>query len=406
MTKFVPVLSRKFALFFLSCLFSVTLIQAQDQHPADQEEKAHAQHDSTVHEGGHSDGAHGSEAEEFNPSEEIMHHILDSHEWHLADWPSGGEKKPIAIHFPWFFYSSGEGFVFAANEEQLIEKGYLAHHDKLYKLNPGVKPHMEEGHLHVEGDEEAWIHDHTEEGAFMLDLSPTKTVVQMLLMGILLVIVFTAVARAYGKNEGTAPKGLQSLMEPIIVFVRDDVAKEYLGKHYERFTPYLLTLFFFIWFSNLFGLTPLNSNIAGNISVTAALAIMTFIITQVNGTKDYWKHIFNMPGVPMVLKTVFPLVPLVEFIGLFTKPFALAIRLFANITAGHFMVLGLISLIFIVGENGKNTAGAFGIMPLSVMFTLIILCLEMIVAIIQAYVFTLLTAVFVGMALEEHDDHH
>lgn len=229
----------------------------------------------------------------------------------------------------------------------------------------------------------------------------------MILIGLLLLLVFSAVAKAYTKRENEAPKGLQSFMEPIIVFVRDEVAKPYLGDKAGKFLPYLLTLFFFIWFSNLFGLLPFNSNIAGNISVTASLAILTFIITQVNASKDHWKHVFNTPGVPSWLKFGgLPLLPVVEFIGLFTKPFALAIRLFANITAGHFMVLGLISLIFIMGDNGTSLAGGFGIMPLSVLFTLVIFALEMIVAIIQPFIFTLLTAVFIGMAMESHDDHH
>ncbi|MCB1148293.1 MAG: F0F1 ATP synthase subunit A, partial [Leptospiraceae bacterium] len=163
------------------------------------------------------------------------------------------------------------------------------------------------------------------------------------------------------------------------------------------------TLFFFIWFSNMFGLTPLNSNIMGNISVTAALAVLTFIIVQFNGTKDYWRHIFAMPGIPIA---IVPLMTVIEIISLFVKPFALAIRLFANISAGHFMVLSLISLIFILGKSGESIGGALGIMPITILFTLAILSLEVIVAIIQAYIFTLLTAVFIGMAHESHDDHH
>ncbi|MEL6592925.1 MAG: F0F1 ATP synthase subunit A, partial [Bacteroidota bacterium] len=161
-----------------------------------------------------------------------------------------------------------------------------------------------------------------------------------------------------------------------------------------------------IWFANLFGLTPFNSNIAGNISVTAALAVLTFILTQVNASKDHWIHVFNTPGVPGWLKFGIPLMPAVEFLGLFTKPFALAVRLFANITAGHFMVLGLVSLIFIMGKGGTNFGGAMAIMPLSVLFTIVIFILEMIVAIVQPFIFTLLTAVFIGMAMESHDDHH
>ena len=413
MTQKVAPLTNKILLVFIACLLSISLIFAQDhqkdaheQEPA-KEEVTHDQHQ--AHDEEHHGDAGGHEEEEFNAGAEIMHHVLDTHDWHLTDWPTSEGLKPIAIHFPWLFYSKKDGIQYVAHTEDLVGKGYVAIHDHLYPLKDGVHPHLDEhGSVHFNSPEEetAWIEENVDKSNFVFDFSLTKTVVQMLLICIILVLVFTAVARGYKKNDGKAPKGLQSLMEPIIVFVRDDIAKEYMGKSYARFVPYLLTLFFFIWFSNLFGLMPFNSNITGNISVTAALAILTFIITQVNGTRDYWQHIFNMPGVPTVLKTAIPLVPLVEFIGLFTKPFSLAIRLFANITAGHFMVLGLISLIFIVGKNGASPSGAYAIMPLSVLFTLIIFCLEMIVAIIQAYVFTLLTAVFVGMALETHDDHH
>lgn len=345
--------------------------------------------------------------EEYNASEEILHHILDTHDWHITDIPTGTDEHgkttytPIALHLPWLFYSSRDGLVFAANSHALIEKGYAAHHEHLYALKESAHPEMDHGHL------ASWEEEWVDESVSVMDLSLTKTGLQMILIGLLLVWVFTSIARAYSRREGEAPKGMQSLFEPLIIFVRDEIAKEYLPKGFAiRFTPYLLTLFFFIWFANLFGLMPFNSNIAGNISVTAALAVLTFIITTAKGSKDYWIHIFNTPGVPAALKFVIPLMPVVEIIGMFTKPFALAIRLFANISAGHFMVLSLISLIFIMGDAGEKAAGAFGIMPISILFTIVIFALEMIVAIIQAYIFTLLTAVFVGMAMETHDDHH
>ncbi len=343
-------------------------------------------------------------AQAFNPSETIIHHILDTHDWHLTDIPgkdANGQKvyHSIALHLPWFFYDGG--FHFASDTEALLEKGYVPYHDHLYKLKSGIEAtDLRIAHGEVEGfDPERMADEH----AHVIDLSITKGSLQMLIIGLLLSMVFIAVARSYKKREGQAPKGLQSLLEPIILFVRDDIAREYLGEKAEKYTPYLLSLFFFIWFSNLFGLLPINSNIMGNISVTAALALLTFIIVQVNGTKDYWRHIIAMPGVPTA---IVPLMTVIEIISLFVKPFALAIRLFANISAGHFMVLSLVSLIFIMGDGGKSIGGALGIMPISILLTLAILALEMIVAIIQAYIFTLLTAVFIGMASESHDDHH
>ncbi|MEL6696719.1 MAG: F0F1 ATP synthase subunit A [Bacteroidota bacterium] len=380
---------------------------AQDEHPT-KDHDDHATHetqheegdhptDEAKHEGGtHADTHHsgdGHHTKKYVASEAILHHILDTHDWEIVEF---GDTH-VKLTLPYFFYSSQDGFVFAANKEALKEKGYSVSHEKIVYGDA----HHGDSHGH-EGDHE--------KGPMIIDLSITKTSLQMIMIGLLLTIVFVAVAGAYSRREGEAPSGMQSFMEPIIVFIRDEVAKPYLGDKTMAFLPYLLTLFFFIWFANLFGLMPFNSNIAGNISVTAALAVMTFILTQVNGSKDHWKHVFNTPGVPWWLKFGIPLMPIVEFIGLFTKPFALAVRLFANITAGHFMVLGLISLIFIMGSvdqvPGVNTTGAFGIMPISVLFTIVIFMLEMIVAIIQPYIFTLLTAVFIGMAMESHDDHH
>lgn len=396
---------KKWLIFTLLLLGSVS-IYAQD-HSEDQV-------DSHATEQTDAEGHHEAHGEEINVSEVMLEHILDSHDWHITDIPSGTNDDgsthyaPIALHLPWIVYDSEAGLVFASGTDALVEKGYVPHGLSVYKLNEGVSAadNMDEhGHLHV-ADWESWEEENVNHDATVIDFSITKTALQMILIGLLLLWVFSSIARSYKKREGLAPKGAQSFFEPIIVFVRDEVAKPYLGDNAMKFLPYLLTLFFFIWFSNLFGLMPFNSNIAGNISVTAALAVLTFIITQFNGSKDHWKHVFNTPGVPWWLKFGIPLMPLVEFIGLFTKPFALAVRLFANITAGHFMVLGLVSLIFIMGDNGTSLAGGLGIMPLSVLFTLVIFTLEMIVAIIQPFIFTLLTAVFIGMAMESHDDHH
>ncbi len=353
----------------------------------------------------------GEEGEKFNASEVILHHILDSHDWHITDIPAGKENgktqyTPIALHLPWILYSSRDGLKFYGSTHALEADGKfgLDHHGSVYakKIGATHAPTTETAHDSTHTTTEAHHVEDMDESVSVLDFSITKTALQIILVGLIMVLVFTSVARGYVRNRGKAPSGLQSFFELIIIFVRD-FSKEYLGDKHEKFLPYQLTLFFFIWFSNLLGLTPLNSNIAGNISVTAALAVLSFILINVNGSKDYWKHIFAAPGVP---KPMLVLLTPVELLGIFTKPFALAIRLFANIVAGHFMVLSLISLIFLLGDNGRNVAGASGGAVLGIAFAIVIFCLEMLVAVVQAYIFTLLTTVFISMAVESHDDHH
>jgi F-type H+-transporting ATPase subunit a len=330
--------------------------------------------------------------EEFNISNMLFHHILDAHEWHLTDIPTGtnpdGSIKytPIALRLPYIIYHSKKGLTIFTPDGH------------------------SEAEIAAQARENGYSIDHfgnvsAIDGSFIIDFSITKTVVQMMLIAVILILVFSYVARAYTRNPNQAPKGLQSLVEPVILFVRDEICKPNLHGKHEPFVPYMLTLFFFIWFSNLLGLTPLNSNIAGNISVTAALAVLTFLIVQFNGTKDYWQHIFWFPGVPLPVK--FIMLP-VELLGIFTKPFSLCMRLFANIAAGHFMTLSLVGLIFLMSAGGKNIGAAMGILPLSLIFGLIIMTLEVLVAVIQAYVFTLLTCVFIGQAMESHhhNDHH
>ena len=236
------------------------------------------------------------------------------------------------------------------------------------------------------------------------DLSITKNVMSLLVSATILVIVFISVAKAYGRRAGMAPKGLQSFIEPIILFVRDDVAKSAIGeKKYMRFMPYLLTAFFFIFLNNLLGLVPIfpgGANLTGNIAVTLVLALITFVIVSVNGNKHYWHHIFAMPGVPgWVLLILTP----VEILGMFLKPFVLMIRLFANITAGHIIALSFFSLIFVFGET--NAGAGYGVAIGSWAFTVFMAMLELLVAFIQAYVFTFLSAMYIGAAVEEPAHH-
>jgi len=311
------------------------------------------------------------EGEDFNPSDMIFHHIVDSHYWEFWDGPGGTLYLPVII------YDLEEGL-----------RIFSSHHFFDEEHNP--VPYQ--GYL--------MEHDHVESvaGATVIDFSITKNVAAMFLSALILVLVFTTVARGYRKNQGKAPTGIQSFFEPIIVFIRDEVAKPNIGPKYERFMPYLLTIFFFIWFNNMLGLLPGAANVTGNLAVTLTLAILTFLITQFNGTKDYWSHIFNTPGVPWWLKFGIPIMPIVEFIGIFTKPFSLMVRLFANITAGHIIILSLFSLIFIFESLAVG--------PLSVIFATFMNFLELFVALLQAFIFTLLSAMYFGGAVATHHDEH
>jgi len=334
--------------------------------------------DSVVAESAHAtSGEHGSEAnhgkEKFEPTKVIMEHIADSHMWHL--W--GHTSLPLPV----ILYTPGGLEVFSSGNFHHGEHDYNGKYNN-YRL--------EEDHVKVVGadgkvDEEL--------SKSVLDFSITKNVAAMFVAILVILVVFTSVARSYKKRVGKAPKGLQSLIEPIIVFVRDDIAKPNIGHKYAKFMPYLLTVFFFIWFNNLLGLIPIfpgGANVTGNIALTFVMALGTLIIVNINGNKYYWKHILT-PDVPWWL---YPIMIPVELIGIISKPFALMIRLFANITAGHIIVLSLISLIFIF-----ETAW---ISPVSVAFVVFMDILELLVAFLQAFIFTLLTALFIGMAVEEH----
>ncbi|CAN5521707.1 hypothetical protein BH10BAC4_BH10BAC4_04510 [soil metagenome] len=233
-------------------------------------------------------------------------------------------------------------------------------------------------------------------GNAVTDLSITKNVLMLFINAALMLIVFTSVARSYKKNAGSAPKGLQSFIEPIVLFVKEEIVKPNIGPKYEKFLPYLLTLFFFILFGNLLGLLPGAANLSGNIAVTLVLAVLTFLITNFNGNKAYWMHILWTPGVPLPLRLI--ILP-VEVIGIFTKPFSLTIRLFAAITAGHIVLLSLVGLTFIFNSWFVGIGSSI--------FVLFISLIELLVAGIQAYVFTLFSALYIGMAVADHghDDH-
>lgn len=308
------------------------------------------------------------ESQQINVSEVIIHHVLDDHVWHLWDGHYG------TIYLPVIVYSSAQGLdIFSSHN-------FYDEHHNLIEYN-GYK--LEHNHITL-----------VESGASVLDLSITKNVAMLLINAILLVLIFSAVARGYKKNTGKAPKGIQSFFEPIILFVRDEVVKPNIGHRYEKFFPYLLTLFFFILFGNLLGLLPGAGNLTGNIAVTMTLALLTFIITNLNGNKAYWSHIFWTPGVPLPLRLV--ILP-VEIIGIFTKPISLTVRLFVAITAGHIVLLSLICLTFIFGSIWVGVGSS--------LIVLFISLIELLVAGIQAYVFTLFTSLYIGMAIADHEHH-
>jgi F-type H+-transporting ATPase subunit a len=320
------------------------------------------------------------EEEGFNPGDMIVDHIVDAHEWHIM---TIGHTH-VSIPLPVILYHNGSFDVFMSSK--------FHHGHDIYK---GYK-------LETEGENKGKIIV-AETGEKPLDISITKNVFSMLISMLLISIIFISIAKSYSKRKGQAPKGLQSLLEPLILFIRDDVAKASIGKNYEKYLPYLLTIFFFIFFNNLLGLVPFfpgGANLTGNIAVTGVLAVFTFVITTFSGNKNYWVHIVNTPGVPWWLKIPVPLMPIVEIMGVFTKPFVLMVRLFANITAGHIIILGFMSLIFIFGN--MSPAIGYGVSVVSVAFAIFMGLLELLVAFIQAYVFTLLSALYFGMATEEH----
>jgi F-type H+-transporting ATPase subunit a len=321
--------------------------------------------------------AHGAAGGgEENGTGFIMHHVMDSHQWHFA---TIGHTH-ISIPLPVIIYEKGIGF----REIHLSSRYYDADH----------QPVEYKGYT-IDGKDRLVSAD----GRTFYDLSITKNVASLFISVVILLWVFLTVARRYRDDPLRPPRGVQSMFEPIIIFVRDEIARPNIGeKKYERFMPYLLTVFFFIWFNNLLGLLPGAANLTGNIAVTFTLAMFTFVITTVSGTKDYWKHIFNTPGVPWWLKIPVPLMPAVEAIGMLTKPFSLMVRLFANITAGHIIILSLIALVFIFKSVYMG--------PVSVLFGLFMNMVELLVAFIQAFVFTLLSAIYFGLAVEEHDHGH
>ena len=375
----------------------------QDEHPEQVSEKHQEGHhessephleSSEQHGESHSYEHGDSHDEEFNATEYILEHVSDSHEWHILTTKHGHH---VSVYLPVILYSRHSGLHFFSSKK--IAHGH-SHHG--FQMGHGIiQVENKKGEL-VEKSLEGKIielNDHGEmvEAGLPLDFSITKNVFMMLLSVVVLLWVFLSLARSYKRSGISEPKGLAGFIEPVIVFVEEDIAIPNIGEEkYMRFMPYLLTVFFFILLNNLMGLIPFfpfGANVTGNIALTMVLALFTFFITQFSSNKGHWQHVFATPGVPKLLLII--MIP-VEIIGLFTKPFALMVRLFANITAGHIIVLSLISMIFIFKS-------IFVAVP-SLVMVLFMDCIELLVAFLQAYIFTLLSALFIGMAMPEH--HH
>ena len=426
------------SLFALILSFSLSAQQHNhaDHSHSDHGHADHADHKSDNHstdhasdKGHHADDhalscAHAGEHHEFDPGATAFHHIADANVYSIGPW-----QFPL----PCFLYAPGKGWdVFSSSKFKFDRFGHGDGHQAYngYVLDGGTVKrisdqsfpqgevqvagviHDKEGVAYVCYQDKMWKTDQksTADGGVFgggitsyYDFSLTKNVVSMFLVVFFLFWMFLKVAKAYVTRDGMAPKGLQSLVESIFVFIQDEVAKPFLGAKYLKYQPFLMALFFFVLVLNLWGQIPFfgGSNVTGNLAVTAVLAIFTFLVVNLSGNKHYWEHVFAMPGVP---KWVLVILTPVEFLGVFIKPITLMLRLFANITAGHMVMVIFVSLIFMFSKNGTSMVGGYGTAVASTLLTLFMMAIELLVAFIQAFVFTILTASYLGAAVEEA--HH
>jgi F-type H+-transporting ATPase subunit a len=432
---------RKIYLTLLWVLGLTISMMAQDHSEGTQHEGEATHSETSAGHADHGDAAHGddhggcgdSHGGEFNPGATAFHHISDQNIFNIG---------PFHLPLPVIVYVPGSGFEFFSSSKfhadahgtgeyayngfvlyegvirRVVDEGFpgghveLGHHKLYHKREVGADE-VEREVVYVCYNNEVFKTDNksTADGGLFgggitsfYDFSITKNVASMLLVVILLSWMFLSIAKAYKKRDGKAPKGMQSFIEVIFVFIQDEVAKPFLGHKWEKFLPFLQTLFFFILGLNLFGQIPFlgGSNVTGNLAVTAVLAIITFFVVNLNGNKHYWGHTLWMPGVPALLKAV--IITPVEILGLFIKPLTLALRLFANITAGHMVMVIFVGLIFVFGKSGEYPGIAIGTGIGSTLLTLFMMSIELLVAFIQAFVFTILTASYIGAATEEA--HH
>jgi len=348
---------------------------------------------------GKKDPQNKHEANPVNTQEEIdefiPHHVKDSHDFHLFSYFSDGKEHHVGFPLPVILWGKNGLTMFMSSSfhhdedgHVIVDKGeskFVRVHNKIYELDANATSvHFDEAH-------------HPTNASTPIDLSITKGVFGILVIGLLMFLWFSKLGRQYKKNA--IPTGFGRVLEPLVIYVRDEIAKPNIGPKYRKFTGYLLTVFFFIWLSNLLGLMPLGFNITGQLAVTAALAVLTFIIYMVNGNGHFWSHQLWMPGVPYLLR---PVLAIIELAGtLIIKPFSLMVRLFANITAGHIVVMSLIA----IGITKQHEMTAFGSTTLSLILSFFITLIEVLVAFLQAYIFTMLSALFIGMAVEEPEHH-
>jgi F-type H+-transporting ATPase subunit a len=366
------------AAFSLVSLFFFNMSQAQDSTAA---------------------GASGQDtAKKMDPAKIILEHVGDAHEFHFWTF----NKKPVTLPLPVILYSPEKGWsVFMSSRFEHGEQTYDNYrllHEKYIEENKLDEKVYKAGKI-VAVDANGTI----DASVKVYDFSLTRNVTQMLISVILLIWIMNSISGKYKSGQGvkTAPSGLQGAVEPVVVFVRDEVGKANLGDNYGKYMPFLLTVFFFILINNLIGLIPGTANVTGNIAFTAVLGIISFIVIMFSTGKHYWGHIVN-PPVPLGVK---PIMILVEIMGIFTKPFALIVRLFANMISGHIIILSFIILIFIFGA--MNTALGWGTSPFFVLLSVFIYLIEILVAFIQAYIFANLTAVFIGQSFEGgHEEGH
>lgn len=423
-------LARQLLILLLS--FATTVVLAQ--HEGDSSGHGHesAGHvETTEHQAGEADHGTSHAPEKYNPSPAVMNHIGDANEFHI--W--GNFSLPL----PCITYEDGQGLSFFSSSVfhhgTIAHNGFVLDHGVLRKvIDFPTREAVELEPVHTDDEGHAhYVHTaevKTETGKVAehktvqyqgqtyslessskifsdtswIDFSITKNVFTMFLATLILFFVFFGMKRFYANNEGKAPRGLTNFMEPFFEFMRDEVVKPSIGPKWEKYMGLIMSLFFFILVCNLMGLIPFfpgSGNVMGNISVTIVLALITFIVVNFSGNKHYWQHIFWMPNVPVPIKILF--IP-IELAGLFIKPFTLLIRLFANITAGHTIILSLVSLIFIFGEVGQNVGGASVGAVVAFIFVAFMNLLELLVAVLQAFIFALLSALYIGAAVEEH--HH
>jgi F-type H+-transporting ATPase subunit a len=431
-------------IFLLSCF--VVCFQwsalAQEHGVEHQQQAVHGQPAAPAAETSHdslASGEHGAcggghEAHEFNPGATAFHHISDQNIYSIGPWHF---PLPCIFYIPgqgWEFFSSSRfegdahgngrkaynGFVLVeGSARRVVDAGFpkgeieLGEHVFVVEAEKDTATGKDRDVIYVcfEGQKYRCDNKSTADGGLLkggitsfYDFSITKNVATMLIVFLLLGWLFFAIAKAYKTRDGQAPKGIQSFLEPVFLFMQDEVVKPFLGPKWEKYQPFLMSLFFFILGLNLFGQVPFfgGSNVTGNLSVTLVLAVIAFLVVNLSGNGHYWKHTLWMPGVPPLLK-IFILTP-VEILGLFMKPLTLMLRLFGNITAGHMVIVIFVGLIFIFGQNGTNPGAALGTSIGSVLLTLFMMAIELLVAFLQAFVFTILTASYIGAATEQ--EHH